>query len=88
GIDEVMKELGINKFVAVITDNVPNMKATWYILKLNWPKGILETSKKIVNYFRNHSIPLAALRHLQIEKYSHIISLIQIVDTHWGSAFY
>ncbi|CAG8722094.1 39957_t:CDS:2 [Gigaspora margarita] len=87
GIDKVMQELGINKFVAVITDNTPNMKAAWHILKnqyltkvflecwahginlwikdilkLDWPKNVLETSKEIINYFRNHNIPLAALQ--------------------------
>ncbi|CAG8751801.1 21071_t:CDS:2 [Gigaspora rosea] len=112
GIDKVMQELGVNKFVAVITDNASNMKAAWRILKnqyptkvflgcwahginlwikdilkLDWPKNVLETSKEIINYFRNHNIPLAALR-LQIEKYGHIISLVQTVDTCWGSAFY
>ncbi|CAG8813584.1 27945_t:CDS:2 [Gigaspora margarita] len=113
GIDKVMQELGVDKFVAVVTDNAPNMKAAWRILKnqyptkvflgcwahginlwikdilkLDWPKNVLETSKEIINYFRNHNIPLAALRRLQIEKYGHIISLVQTVDTRWGSAFY
>ncbi|CAG8794482.1 12809_t:CDS:1, partial [Gigaspora rosea] len=113
GIDKVIQELGVDKFVAVITDNAPNMKAAWHILKnkyptkvflecwahginlwikdilkLDWPKNVLETSKEIINYFRNHNIPLAALRRLQIEKYGHIISLVQTVDTRWGSAFY
>ncbi|CAG8850091.1 14967_t:CDS:2, partial [Gigaspora margarita] len=75
-IDKVMQELGIDKFVAFITDNTPNMKAAWH-----WPKNVLETSKKIINYFRNYNIPLAAFCHLQIEKYEHIISLVQTVDT-------
>ncbi|CAG8835399.1 27303_t:CDS:2, partial [Gigaspora margarita] len=86
GIDKVMQELGVDKFVAIITDNAPNMKAAWRILKnqyptkvflgcwahginlwikdilkLDWPKSILDTSKEIINYFRNHNIPLAAL---------------------------
>ncbi|CAG8510928.1 1505_t:CDS:2, partial [Scutellospora calospora] len=100
GIDKAMQELDINKFVAMITDNAPNMKAAWCILKnqypskikdimkLDWPKSILATSKDIINYFRNHNILLVALRRLQIEKYRHIIALVQMVDTRWGSAFY
>src|SRR4051794_33983237 len=35
-----MIEAGINKFTAVITDNAPNMKAVWKILKQKYPKKI------------------------------------------------
>ncbi|CAG8744906.1 7760_t:CDS:2, partial [Dentiscutata erythropus] len=33
GIEAVMYKLDINKFIAVITDNAPNIKAAWCILK-------------------------------------------------------
>jgi len=35
-----MKEVSINKFAAIITDNAPNMKPTWKILKQKYPKKI------------------------------------------------
>ena len=40
GIEDVMIEAGINKFVAVITDNANNMKAAWRILKEKYPDKI------------------------------------------------
>ncbi|CAB5150404.1 unnamed protein product [Rhizophagus irregularis] len=40
GIEDVMIEAGINKFVAVITDNANNMKAAWRILKEKYPNKI------------------------------------------------
>ncbi|CAB4423155.1 unnamed protein product [Rhizophagus irregularis] len=40
GIENVMIEAGINKFVAVITDNANNMKAAWRILKEKYPNKI------------------------------------------------
>ena len=38
GLETTMEEAGINKFTAVITDNAPNMKAAWKILKQKYPK--------------------------------------------------
>jgi hypothetical protein len=35
-----MKEASINKFTAIITDNMPNMKAAWKILKQKYPKKV------------------------------------------------
>ena len=40
GLETTMKEAGINKFGAVITDNAPNMKAAWKILKQKYPQKI------------------------------------------------
>src|SRR3954465_8237660 len=40
GLENTMIEAGINKFTAVITDNAPNMKAAWKILKQKYPKKI------------------------------------------------
>ncbi|CAG8807640.1 26293_t:CDS:2, partial [Gigaspora margarita] len=40
GIDKVMQELGVDKFVAVITNNAPNIKATWHILKNQYPTKV------------------------------------------------
>jgi hypothetical protein len=113
GIENILQELDINKFAAIITDNAPNMKAAWRILnnkypkkvflgcwahgihlwvkdilKIDWATNLLDKSKEIVNYFNSHLIPLAILRQLQIEKYGHKISLVKMVETRWGSAFY
>ena len=33
GIENVMHEINIDKFVCIITDNANNMKAAWNILK-------------------------------------------------------
>ncbi|CAG8793384.1 36465_t:CDS:2, partial [Gigaspora margarita] len=93
GIDKVMQELGIDKFVAVITDNAPNMKAAWRILKNQYPtKVFLGCWAHGINLWIKDILkldwPKTALRRLQIEKYGHIISLVQTVDTRWGSAFY
>ena len=40
GLEATMEEAGINKFAAVITDNAPNMKAAWKILKQKYPQKI------------------------------------------------
>ena len=40
GLETTMKNAGINKFGAVITDNTPNIKAAWKILKQKYPKKI------------------------------------------------
>ena len=40
GLETTMKEAGINKFNAVITDNAPNMKAAWKILKQKYSKKV------------------------------------------------
>ena len=40
GLENTMKEAGIDKFTAIITDNAPNMKAAWKILKQKYPKKI------------------------------------------------
>ncbi|PKC56292.1 hypothetical protein RhiirA1_402241 [Rhizophagus irregularis] len=101
-----MIEAGINKFVAVITDNANNMKAAWRILKEkypnkiflgcwthginlwvkdiikhNWANEILNMAKKLSLYFRNHQIPLAALRRIQKDKYRKEIGLNLPVET-------
>ncbi|GBC35717.2 zinc finger BED domain-containing protein 4-like [Rhizophagus irregularis DAOM 181602=DAOM 197198] len=107
-----MIEAGINKFVAVITDNANNMKAAWRILKEkypnkiflgcwthginlwvkdiikhNWANKILNMAKKLSLYFRNHQIPLAALRRIQKDKYRKEIGLNLPVETRWLSAY-
>ncbi|GBC06689.1 hypothetical protein RclHR1_00070056 [Rhizophagus clarus] len=40
GLKATMEEAGINKFFAIITDNTPNMKAAWKMLKQKYPKKI------------------------------------------------
>jgi len=40
GLENTMKEAGIDKFTAIITDNAPNMKTAWKILKQKYPKKI------------------------------------------------
>ena len=40
GLETTMKDAGINRFGAIITDNAPNMKAAWKILKQKYPKKI------------------------------------------------
>ncbi|GBB92994.1 hypothetical protein RclHR1_20980003 [Rhizophagus clarus] len=40
GLEATMEEAGINKFSAIITDNAPNMKAAWKMLKQKYPKKI------------------------------------------------
>ncbi|EXX61861.1 hypothetical protein RirG_167190 [Rhizophagus irregularis DAOM 197198w] len=40
GLETTMKDAGINKFGAIITDNASNMKAAWKILKQKYPKKI------------------------------------------------
>ncbi|CAB5295631.1 unnamed protein product [Rhizophagus irregularis] len=105
-IKDIMIEAGINKFVAVITDNANNMKAAWRILKEkypnkiflgcwthginlwvkdiikhNWANEILNMAKKLSLYFRNHQIPLAALRRIQKDKYRKEIGLNLPVET-------
>ncbi|CAG8521653.1 5703_t:CDS:2 [Funneliformis caledonium] len=59
-----------------------------YILKIDWAKSILEKGKEVIQYFRNHQIPLATLYQLQLEKYGRIIALVLIIDIRWKSAFY
>ncbi|CAB4403798.1 unnamed protein product, partial [Rhizophagus irregularis] len=112
GLETTMKNAGINKFGAIITDNAPNMKAAWKILKqkypkkiflgcwahgihlwmkdiisIEWIKEIIEKAKKLLIYFRNHQVILAALRRLQKEKYGKEIALILPCDTRWGSSY-
>ncbi|PKC02046.1 hypothetical protein RhiirA5_381253 [Rhizophagus irregularis] len=40
GLETTMKDAGINKFGAIITDNALNMKTAWKILKQKYPKKI------------------------------------------------
>lgn len=112
GIENVMIEVGIDKFVAVITDNANNMKAAWRILKEkypnkiflgcwahginlwvkdiikhDWANEILNMTKKLSLYFRNHQIPLAALRRVQKDKYGKEIGLSLPVETRWLSTY-
>jgi hypothetical protein len=58
------------------------------ILNLSWANNIIQDSKNIINYFRNHHIILAILRRIQKEKYNKCISLLLPGETRWGSHFY
>lgn len=40
GIDAIIEEVGKSKVAAVITDNAPNMKAAWKILKRKYPHKV------------------------------------------------
>ncbi|CAG8493541.1 3881_t:CDS:2 [Gigaspora margarita] len=40
GIENIMHEIGINKFISVITDNANIMKAAWRILKEKYQNKI------------------------------------------------
>ena len=40
GIKLTIEQAGIDKFAAVITDNAPNMKAAWRILKTEYPNKV------------------------------------------------
>ncbi|CAG8808643.1 1439_t:CDS:1, partial [Racocetra persica] len=40
GIDEIIQEIGIEKVVAIVTDNTPCMKAAWTILQNNYLQKI------------------------------------------------
>lgn len=51
------------------------------IMKHEWADNILEKAKQLALYFRNHQIPLAALRRIQKEKYGHEIALTLTVET-------
>ncbi|RGB26694.1 hypothetical protein C1646_720442, partial [Rhizophagus diaphanus] len=39
-LEITMKDAGINKFGAIITDNALNIKAAWKILKQKYPKNL------------------------------------------------
>src|SRR6266542_2290548 len=40
GIKLTIEQAGIDKFAAVITDNAPNIKAAWRILKTEYPNKV------------------------------------------------
>lgn len=111
GIDEVMRNLDVNKLSAVVTDNASVMKKAWDILKkdypnvfflgcishslnllikdickISWVKMIIKDCKKIVKYFKAHTIPLAIFKKHQKANYQYPITLKLPVKTRWGSS--
>ncbi|RIA82304.1 hypothetical protein C1645_835566 [Glomus cerebriforme] len=72
GIEECMLLIGIDKFMAVITDNANNIKLVWRILKEKYADKIFLKS---------------TLQRIQKEKYEYEIALTLTVETRWMSMF-
>ena len=56
------------------------------IMQLNWAMKIFSNAKKIVKFFKKHTIPGAILKRHQTTIYNKKIGLKLPVKTRWGSA--